>query len=174
MKLEAGVGFSRRGSLQKGKYKFSPRITGEDVIFLDLHPPESRELTKLGAGWVVGDAQHMPFKDNTFDEIYSSHLIEHLPHPLKFLKECHRVLKPGGTLRLWCPNIMSKNMYLDPSHVFKPNPYTMKKLLKRAKFSEIHFDCPAVGSLLPNPIRFIIRSLYLLIANDIRVIAWKE
>ena len=104
--------------------------------------------------------------------MYSSHLIEHLSDPLGFLKECHRILRKGGVLRLWCPNVLSKNMYRDPSHVFRPNPRLMKRLLARAGF-QAHFDCPAVGSLFPRFFRIALRSLYLLLANDIRIEAVK-
>ena len=46
------------------------------------------------------------FEDGTIDEIYTSHMIEHLP-PDEFyaaLVEWHRVLKVGGTVRIRCPN----------------------------------------------------------------------
>lgn len=46
------------------------------------------------------------FKDDTVDLIYGSHLLEHFPRhrTLDVLKEWHRVLKPGGTLRIAVPD----------------------------------------------------------------------
>jgi glycosyltransferase involved in cell wall biosynthesis len=45
-----------------------------------------------------------PFEDNSVDGIHASHVIEHLPSQEKFIKECYRVLKPGGFLRLNIPH----------------------------------------------------------------------
>lgn len=52
----------------------------------------------------VADALNMPFKDNTFDLVWSLESGEHMPDKTKFLQECYRVLKPKGTLILatWC------------------------------------------------------------------------
>ena len=49
----------------------------------------------------------LPFPDNTFDYIYSSHLLEHLAQGVvgHLLRECYRVLKPGGVLRLVVPDL---------------------------------------------------------------------
>ena len=44
------------------------------------------------------DAQNTGFKDNEFDFIISSNMIHHLPFPLKFFDEMHRILKKGGKL----------------------------------------------------------------------------
>lgn len=52
---------------------------------------------------VQGNCCRMPFADNTFDAATGAALIEHLPDPDIFLKECCRVLKPGGALFLTCP-----------------------------------------------------------------------
>jgi predicted SAM-dependent methyltransferase len=48
-----------------------------------------------------------PFPDGSFQYIYAEHLIEHLSWEdgLKMLKECHRVLAPGGKLRIVTPNL---------------------------------------------------------------------
>lgn len=49
----------------------------------------------------------LPFKDNSIRYIYTSHMIEHLdPFDAKnFFGECFRILKPGGTFRIICPDI---------------------------------------------------------------------
>lgn len=41
-------------------------------------------------------AEALPFPDQTFDMVYSSHVLEHIPDQQKALKEIYRVLKPGG------------------------------------------------------------------------------
>ena len=50
----------------------------------------------------------MPFADGEVEEIFSSHFLEHIPkkavRPL--LKECYRVLQPGGQLILVVPDLI--------------------------------------------------------------------
>lgn len=48
----------------------------------------------------------LPFDSNSISLVYSSHFFEHIPlHQVpSFLKECHRVLKPGGVIRLVLPD----------------------------------------------------------------------
>lgn len=49
----------------------------------------------------------IPFPDASFDVVYHSHLLEHIPrnNSLPFLKECSRVLKPGGIIRVVVPDL---------------------------------------------------------------------
>ncbi|MFA6527508.1 MAG: class I SAM-dependent methyltransferase [Candidatus Babeliales bacterium] len=51
----------------------------------------------------VADATHLPFPDQSFDVIVSSHVLEHIEDDSTCLQECARVLKPGGELILWVP-----------------------------------------------------------------------
>ena len=46
-----------------------------------------------------------PIPDAVFDYVFSEHLIEHLSYEsgLSMLRECHRVLKPGGMVRVATP-----------------------------------------------------------------------
>lgn len=57
-----------------------------------------------------------PIKDNTFDEIYAKHIIEHLNDPIGFMKEMTRVLKPGGTIFIETPHFSSRVAYSEPQH----------------------------------------------------------
>lgn len=41
--------------------------------------------------------------DNTFDFVYASNLLHHLPDPRAAILEMHRVLKPGGKACFWDP-----------------------------------------------------------------------
>lgn len=72
------------------------------------------------------DVRHgLPFRSNSVDSIYSTHMFEHFyPDELRrLLGDCHRVLKPGGGIRLIVPNLESaiqaysqnRNDWFDPS-----------------------------------------------------------
>lgn len=49
----------------------------------------------------------LPLRDNSVENIYSSHFIEHLSltQAKFYFKEAYRVLKPGGIMRTVCPDI---------------------------------------------------------------------
>ena len=66
------------------------------------------DLIPFPLGVVYLDAtKRFPFHDETFDYVFSEHLIEHLPYESGcfMLGECFRVLKPGGKLRTATPNL---------------------------------------------------------------------
>lgn len=49
----------------------------------------------------------LPWADGTFTAVYASHVLEHLfvGQARRVLKECHRVLKPGGVVRMVVPDL---------------------------------------------------------------------
>jgi SAM-dependent methyltransferase len=67
---------------------------------------------------VLSDLRKLPFADEYADEVLSVHVIEHFYHweAVEVLKEWVRVLKPGGTLILECPNLLTaaKNLVRQP------------------------------------------------------------
>jgi len=48
----------------------------------------------------VGDAEQLPFRDESFDIVYSFGVLHHSPDTLRALEEAHRVLRKGGTARI--------------------------------------------------------------------------
>lgn len=51
----------------------------------------------------VVNAMAIDLPDNSFDIVYASNLLHHLPDPTAALKEMHRILKPGGKACFWDP-----------------------------------------------------------------------
>jgi ubiquinone/menaquinone biosynthesis C-methylase UbiE len=51
----------------------------------------------------VVNAMDIDFPDHTFDVVYASNLLHHIPDPKLAIAEMHRVLKPGGQLCFWDP-----------------------------------------------------------------------
>jgi ubiquinone/menaquinone biosynthesis C-methylase UbiE len=49
-----------------------------------------------GASLVCADADHLPFKDRSFDVVVSVTLLQNVPEPVVTMKEIARVLKSGG------------------------------------------------------------------------------
>lgn len=58
---------------------------------------------------IIADARRLPFKDNEVDEIYTSHMLEHLGRfeYMDALREFYRVLKTGGLLDIEVPDLLS-------------------------------------------------------------------
>jgi len=66
------------------------------------------DVTRVAAHVVYLDATRtFPFEDGAFDYVYSEHMLEHVSwhEGLFVLKECRRVLKPGGTIRIATPDL---------------------------------------------------------------------
>lgn len=51
--------------------------------------------------------EKLPFEDSSVDVVYSSHALEHFQKcdASKFIKECFRVLKPNGIIRIVVPDL---------------------------------------------------------------------
>lgn len=92
LELGSGLGILAEKISQKLS---SGRMTGIEISSEQIAkcPPENEKLV-----FICGDAQNLPFKENTFDIIYCRYILEHVPDPLRVLKEAKRVLKPGGKL----------------------------------------------------------------------------
>jgi ubiquinone/menaquinone biosynthesis C-methylase UbiE len=60
------------------------------------------------------DITDIDYADETFDVIYSSHVLEHVPDDRKAIRELHRVLKSDGWAILQVP-ITAYRTFEDPS-----------------------------------------------------------
>jgi len=71
-------------------------------------------------------SEYLPFKQNIFDIVYSSEVIEHIEKPLRFIQEIYRVLKINGVFIITTP---SRYNYV--SLVGKLIPLKFRKYLRR-------------------------------------------
>jgi SAM-dependent methyltransferase len=109
---------------------FSETIGRYDVYQLDSNIESITELKNRFPNCYHANLPDIPFPDNLFDIIHSSHVIEHLsPEKLyDTVKEIDRCLKPGGYLILSAP-LQWSEFYDDLSHVKPYNTKVFEKYL---------------------------------------------
>lgn len=71
---------------------------------------------KFGLDVKLGTLAEANFPESCFDAVTLRHVIEHLPDPVGVLRECRRVLKPGGRLVVVTPNTASLGHQLFAEH----------------------------------------------------------
>jgi tocopherol O-methyltransferase len=103
--LDVGCGIG--GSSLYLAEKFGARVTG--ITLSPVQANRAKERARAAGlqamtDFQVANALNIPFPDNSFDLVWSLESGEHMPDKVKFLQECHRVLKPGGKLIFvtWC------------------------------------------------------------------------
>ena len=62
------------------------------------------------------DIQELPFENETYDFVYASHVLEHIPNDEKAISEIRRILKPSGIAILPVPLVAQKTVeYPEPN-----------------------------------------------------------
>ncbi len=121
------------------------RNTGRSYNYFGIDIGQFTDLPDF-INFARADGQHLPFRDESFDMVLLSHVIEHLHDPYPMIMEAYRILKPGGAIYLETPGprIMyfpfGLSFYDDPTHV---RPYTKKslgKVLSDCGFTAVHSD----------------------------------
>ena len=90
---------------------------------------------------IIHDLNKFPwsFKKNTFDEIYVSHVLEHIDDLVKTMREIRRISKNGATVYIRAPHFSCGVSYRDPTHKRLFSYFTFdyfsdpKKYYKRAE-----------------------------------------
>jgi predicted SAM-dependent methyltransferase len=77
------------------------------------------DKAKLPGVDVVHDLNEFPypFEDETFDEVYCYHVLEHLDDLNKVMEEIHRISKNHARIFIKVPHYSHKNAWVDPTHV---------------------------------------------------------
>lgn len=70
---------------------------------------------------IVCNAEEMPLEDCSYDLVLCTQVLEHCTNPQRIVDECHRVLKPGGTLIVTVPSVFPQHGYPADNWRFMPD-----------------------------------------------------
>ena len=138
--LDVGCG---RRPYEKTFFSGASRYVGTDYLS-DRSNPD-----------VVSSALQIPFKQDTFDTVVSTEVLEHVPDPLLAMREMQRVLKPGGYMILSTPMYWPRHEvpydffrypYDGMLHLVKQSGFELEKIFNRGRsyaflgqvFQQIH------------------------------------
>lgn len=119
--LDVGCGIG--GSSLYLAQKYNATATGITLSPVQAARAKERSATagmSEKTEFLVADALQMPFADGSFDFVWSMESGEHMADKEQFLRECYRVLKPGGTFLMatWCHRpTKSPNQPLTPDEL---------------------------------------------------------
>ena len=91
--LDCGCGTAPMLTLLHEKYP-DKHYTGIDLTPKMIEVAKSKKMKNVEL--VVGDCEHLPFAENSFDAVICCESFHHYPNPQDFFDSVYRVLKPGG------------------------------------------------------------------------------
>jgi SAM-dependent methyltransferase len=93
--LDAGCG---GGGMPLSLAEHASYVVGIDPLdrFRDAGITLGRERQTTNLHFALADGMALPFPGGSFDLVLSHAVIEHVPNAPQYLRECRRVLKPGG------------------------------------------------------------------------------
>ena len=102
LEVGCGAGFDAYEFVRHGA-----RYVGIDIVPANIDLAH-RHLAHHGLSpkLLVGDAEHVPFEDESFDFVYSNGVLHHTPDLPRAISEARRVLRPGGRL---CVSLYHRN-----------------------------------------------------------------
>jgi SAM-dependent methyltransferase len=77
---------------------------------------------------VYGDVLKLPFRENTFDLVFSQAVLEHVRDPFQAVEEMRRVTRPGGTV--WAGMAFLQPVHAVPCHYFNATAWGIEELFR--------------------------------------------
>jgi len=140
-----------------GRFLRNARSLGFHTNGVEPAPKAAAAARSLGLDVREGYLEQAEFADGSFDALTLFEVIEHLRDPVSLVRECHRVLKPGGILLIGTGNTASWSVgalrgkwdYFDISrhggHISFFNMGSMSKLLEANGFQVAELRTTAVA-----------------------------
>lgn len=155
MALDAGCGFGRHSMefVKRGASIYSMDLELESVrktrfILAEMKRQEKSHSDSKYLS-LNGNAMEMPFKNNSFDRIICSEVMEHVSNDRIACSELFRVLKPGGRIAITVPTYFSELIYdaltfeyfsTPGGHIRKYTPVKLEDIMKDCGFEIYAID----------------------------------
>jgi len=121
--LDVGCGNAYGTALMAGD---AQQITGVDYDQETIGENRQKYAAVANLDFMQGAVPPLPLPDSSYDVVTAFQFIEHIRDRKEFLKECLRVLRPGGVLMVTTPNI-KKSLARNPFHVHEYTFDEMKR-----------------------------------------------
>lgn len=68
---------------------------------------------------IVHDLSEYPYplEESSYDVVYASHILEHLPDNIRFMEEVYRICKHDGKVIIRVPHFSGRSAWCDPTHL---------------------------------------------------------
>lgn len=120
--LDIGSGTNPRGNVNIDLYTGkSPHILGDENI-------------KIKGYFIRADGRMLPFRDNSFDLVNASQVMEHVIDPPRLVREMRRVSRKWVTIEV--PNHKRVGVEANPMHLYSWGPRTLRNFLRQF-FAEV-------------------------------------
>ena len=120
-----------------GKMPYKNYILENSEInnYVGLDIETALEYDKYVKPDLLWDGKKMPIKDNSYNTIIATEVLEHCFEPEILLKEIYRVLKPGGLLFFTVPFVW--NFHETPYDAYRYTPFALERHLLNSGFKDI-------------------------------------
>lgn len=134
--LDVGCGIGHWGQILADILPPNAKVTGIDkeAQWVEQASERAKALNLAERyNYTQGDAQELPFEDNSFDFVTCQTVLIHMKHPQLVIREMVRVLKPGGLLVVVEPNNLVSSLIFDNLSFGD----SIEKICSRVKFQLI-------------------------------------
>jgi SAM-dependent methyltransferase len=108
----------------------------------------------------------LPVPDHSFDAVLSTQVLEHVADPRTYLRECARVLAPGGRLLLSTHGIMV--YHPDPFDLWRWTGAGLRRIVEEAGFEVVRFE--GIMGLAPTALQLLLDSVHHSLPRRVRPI----
>ena len=117
-----------------GEFTEEIKKLGYKVKGTDINPPKGKKYKKVDLY-----IEQTPWKDNSFDVIFSKSVIEHFRDPDLLVNEAYRLLKPGGVFICMTPSwkhSYKEQFYIDHTHYTPFTRHSLETICELSNFEK--------------------------------------
>jgi 2-polyprenyl-3-methyl-5-hydroxy-6-metoxy-1,4-benzoquinol methylase len=135
----------------RGDFLARMKSLGWNVQGIEPDPVASELARSRGIAVFNGRLEEAGLAGGVADQVTLNHVLEHVEAPADLLKECRRILRPGGRLVIYTPNAESLGHRWfgkdwrglePPRHLFVFSPQALRRILEGAPFRSFRMKTP--------------------------------